>query len=62
VASTGKKGKIAFQSDRDGTQQVYRMRADGSRERRLTLAALLFSGAEGEWVKIPPRADIATSV
>ncbi len=51
TASTGKNGKIAFQSDRDGTQQVYRMRADGSRERRLTLAALLFSGAEGEWVK-----------
>src|SRR5829696_9809184 len=36
AAFPGTNGAIALVSDRDGTQQVYRMRADGSGERRLT--------------------------
>jgi Tol biopolymer transport system component len=43
AAFPGTNGAIAFVSDRDGTQQVYRMRADGSGERRLTDAAGLNS-------------------
>jgi Tol biopolymer transport system component len=39
AAFPGTNGAIAFVSDRDGTQQVYRMKADGSGERRLTDAA-----------------------
>jgi Tol biopolymer transport system component len=46
AAFPGNNGKIAFTSTRDGTQQVYRMRADGSGERRLTDAAGLNSHPE----------------
>ena len=46
AAFPGNNGAIAFVSDRDGTQQVYRMRPDGSGERRLSDPAGLNSDPE----------------
>ena len=36
AAFPGENGRIAFDSNRDGDFEIFRMNADGSRERRLT--------------------------
>jgi dipeptidyl aminopeptidase/acylaminoacyl peptidase len=45
AAFPGKNGAIAFTSDRDGQPEVYRMRANGSHQRRLSDTAGVANGS-----------------